>query len=86
MTSAPAMGVPPRTFNKQTSCLIKKLTIGIIEVMGRGNASVIQYIAISNIKYAHFMASTVSGLSPLNNMMGDNMKGANTTTHVLQNT
>ncbi len=34
-------------------------TIGIMEVMGRGSASVIQYTAISRIVYAHFSASCV---------------------------
>ena len=34
-------------------------TMGIMEVMGSGSASVIQYTAISRIVYAHFNASWV---------------------------
>ena len=32
--------------------------MGIIEVMGSGRASVIQYAAIRMIRYAHFIASS----------------------------
>jgi len=38
-----------------------RATMGIMEVMGRGRASVIQYTAISRIVYRHASASPVCG-------------------------
>ena len=43
-------------------------------------------MAISRIMYAHFMASTVRGSSPLSRISGDRRKGPSTTTQVRQNT
>ena len=57
-----------------------------MDVIGSGRASVIQKTAINNIKYAHFMASTVWGSSPLSKIIGESRKGPRITTHVLQNT